>query len=264
MCRNEGKISTAPMTWLFDEGIFSLASKIVGGEMFSIVCDYLGKPEQMYDADGYLVWNVEYDIYGQIRKLAVGSLNDCPFRYPGQYFDCETGLYYNRFRYYDPGSGGYLSQDPIGLAGRANTLFGYVTDVNFLIDPCGLVALDSGGHYVYGLYEPGATSPYYVGITNDPAIREMQHLESGRLGNGNMQILESDLTYAQARGHEQALIEHHGTKTGIIGEEISSTNKGNKINSFDKTRIDDRGMAFKAEYEKAKANLDGKPKVPCC
>jgi RHS family protein len=45
-------------------------------------------------------------------------LNDCPFRYQGQYEDSETGLYYNRFRYYDPSTGAYISQDPIGLAGK--------------------------------------------------------------------------------------------------------------------------------------------------
>ena len=45
-------------------------------------------------------------------------MNDYPFRYQGQYEDSETGLYYNRFRYYDPSTGAYISQDPIGLAGK--------------------------------------------------------------------------------------------------------------------------------------------------
>ncbi|MDR1603073.1 MAG: RHS repeat-associated core domain-containing protein [Tannerella sp.] len=52
-----------------------------------------------------------------MRTFAGRSLSDCPFGYQGQYEDSETGLYYNRFRYYDPSSGAYLSQDPIGLAG---------------------------------------------------------------------------------------------------------------------------------------------------
>ena len=60
----------------------------------------------------------EFDIYGKIRTFAGCSLNDCSFRYQGQYEDSETGLYYNRFRYYDPSTGAYISQDPIGLAGK--------------------------------------------------------------------------------------------------------------------------------------------------
>ena len=66
------------------------------------------------------------------------SLNDCPFRYQGQYEDEETGLYYNRFRYYDPNQGNYISQDPIRLVGNNPTLYGYVFDANIQIDTLGL------------------------------------------------------------------------------------------------------------------------------
>ena len=65
-------------------------------------------------------------------------MNDCPFRYQGQYEDSETELYYNRFRYYSPDEGMYISQDPIGLAGNNPTLYGYVFDSNTEIDPFGL------------------------------------------------------------------------------------------------------------------------------
>jgi RHS repeat-associated protein len=51
-----------------------------------------------------------------------------PFLYPGQYVDVETGLAYNRFRYYDVESGNYLSQDPIGLMGNNPTFYGYVSN----------------------------------------------------------------------------------------------------------------------------------------
>lgn len=56
----------------------------------------------------------------------------------GQYEDRETGLYYNRFRYYDPDTGNYLSQDPIGLAGNNPTLYSYVSDTNSKFDFWGL------------------------------------------------------------------------------------------------------------------------------
>jgi RHS repeat-associated protein len=64
-------------------------------------------------------------------------LKDCPFRYQGQYEDSETGLYYNRFRYYDPSIGNYLSQDPIGLNGGMQ-LYSYVHNPNAWTDILGL------------------------------------------------------------------------------------------------------------------------------
>ena len=71
----------------------------------------------MYDANGNKTWDAELDIYGKVRTLSRGNATDCPFRYQGQYEDSETGLYYNRFRYYSPDDGVYVSQDPIRIKG---------------------------------------------------------------------------------------------------------------------------------------------------
>lgn len=60
----------------------------------------------------------------------------------GQYEDSETGLYYNRFRYYSPESGTYISKDPISILGGLN-VYVYVKDVNAWVDILGLNALDS-------------------------------------------------------------------------------------------------------------------------
>ena len=56
----------------------------------------------------------------------------------GQYEDVETGLYYNRFRYYNPETGLYISQDPIRLAGNNPNFYAYVHDSNAWVDPFGL------------------------------------------------------------------------------------------------------------------------------
>ncbi|WP_199271501.1 RHS repeat-associated core domain-containing protein [Cellulophaga sp. L1A9] len=186
---------------------------------------------------------------------------DCPFRYQGQYEDVETGLYYKRRRYYAPDEGICLNHDPIKLSGGDN-LYAYTKDVNLLVDPMGLTPLDQGGFSVYGLFEEGAKEPYYIGICNDSNRRLGEHIDTGRADvDTELKVLKDDLTFAEARGNEQHLIEKHGTKTGTIGEEIGPNNKGNKINSFDKNRTDARGKKLKAEYDNAKGK--GKSKVKC-
>ena len=124
------------VTWLFEQDTFVPAAKLVAnGECFSIISDYLGTPLQAYDKQGNKVWEQALDIYGRQRKRPSAFI---PFKYQGQYEDAETGLYYNRFRYYDPNAGSYISQDPIGLAGGSLILYMYVSNSNNLIDPFGL------------------------------------------------------------------------------------------------------------------------------
>jgi len=129
------------ITWVFDEGTFKPAAKITEDENYSIITDYLGTPIEMYNGQGEKTWQAEYDIYGKVRKLEAGSLNDCPFRYQGQYEDEETGLYYNRFRYYDAEIGTYLSQDKIRIQSGQPNFYSYVHDVNSWIDPFGLAEI---------------------------------------------------------------------------------------------------------------------------
>jgi RHS repeat-associated protein len=132
-----------PTTWLFDPDTFAPASKIVGDNHYSIISDHLGTPLSMFDETGVQTWSAELDIYGAVKGLQ-GDRSDCPFRYPGQYEDCEIGLYYNRFRYYDPDGGEYVSQDPIGLFGGNPNHYAYVNDTNFWVDVFGLAKECSG------------------------------------------------------------------------------------------------------------------------
>jgi RHS repeat-associated protein len=103
----------------------------------------MGTPEAMYREDGEAVWTCELNSYGKVRDYKGESKTMCPFRYQGQYEDAETGLYYNRFRYYSPEEGMYLSQDPIGLNGGI-TLYNYVHDPNSWIDTYGFSGCEEG------------------------------------------------------------------------------------------------------------------------
>jgi RHS repeat-associated protein len=140
----DGNISIPPepvpretlTTWAFEADAAIPAARISGGKTYSVVADHLGTPCEAYDEEGNNIWSCELDIYGNVRKLA-GDRNFVPFRYQGQYEDAETGLYYNRFRYYSPEEGSYISCDPTGLFGGIN-LYAYVKRPDAYVDIFGL------------------------------------------------------------------------------------------------------------------------------
>ncbi|MFO0615283.1 MAG: RHS repeat-associated core domain-containing protein [Polyangiaceae bacterium] len=143
----------APLvTWLFEPGMFSPVAKVEGRRRYSVVSDHLGVPRALMTEAGKIAWQAQLDVYGVPREsspvgdAAAGETERTgnPWRFPGQYEDPETGLFYNRFRYYDPEIGRYISEDPIGLAGGA-ALFGYATDPAQWIDPWGLTARGCAG-----------------------------------------------------------------------------------------------------------------------
>ena len=147
------------ITWVYDTDSYVPTAKIENGKTYSIVSDYIGRPVQAYDECGTVVWQADYDIYGNLRNLR-GDREFIPFRQLGQYEDAETGLYYNRFRYYNPNIGNYISQDPIGLEGGM-VLYGYVYDSNVWIDPLGLSGI------IYLRIDP-YTGKQYVGKSKSP------------------------------------------------------------------------------------------------
>ena len=106
-------------------------------------CDQVGTPQTMTNARGECVWEITQDTWGS--TLDIKTVNpDNPFeqsnlRFQGQYYDQETGLHYNRYRYYESHSARYVSKDPIGLFGGLNNS-SYVKDPNQWVDPLGLAA----------------------------------------------------------------------------------------------------------------------------
>ncbi|MBU0484112.1 MAG: RHS domain-containing protein [Proteobacteria bacterium] len=111
-----------------------------GDQYYWYLNDHLGTPQQMINCSGQVVWSAVYDAFGQASVEVESVVSN--LRFPGQYYDSETGLHYNWNRYYDPGTGRYLTPDPIGLAGGLN-LFAYVGgDPVNSIDPDGLRKID--------------------------------------------------------------------------------------------------------------------------
>ncbi|HEX8588633.1 RHS repeat-associated core domain-containing protein, partial [Pseudomonas sp.] len=87
-------------------------------------CDHLGTPQELTDQNGNTAWSGQYKAWGKAQEQRsefaqhVGLTN--PIRFQGQYHDHETGLRYNRHRYYDPRIGRFISKDPIGYSGGLN------------------------------------------------------------------------------------------------------------------------------------------------
>jgi len=93
------------------------------------ISDHLNTAQLLVDDQGEVVWQGEYKPFGGV-DVVVNELGN-NFRFPGQYYDAETGLHYNWHRFYDPETGRYISADPIGLDGGIN-LYAYVDSVGEL------------------------------------------------------------------------------------------------------------------------------------
>jgi RHS repeat-associated protein len=128
----EGEPVVHEKSYLFLEGSLepaahrdtdALANDDRSGGWFHYVNDPIGTPEHIVDAEGRIACDIERRVWGET-KTSTGSRTDTALRFQGQYSDDETGLTYNRARYYDPQSGRYISADlaspPPGCARRAN------------------------------------------------------------------------------------------------------------------------------------------------
>ncbi len=107
-------------------------------------CDHLGTPQEMTDHTGAIIWKAEYKAWGECKAEKAKSnffenseITSNNIRFQGQYFDEETGLHYNRYRYYLPYLGRFISKDPIGLLG-GNNVYVYAKNPITWIDSNGL------------------------------------------------------------------------------------------------------------------------------
>lgn len=201
---------------------------------------------------GRQTWQAQLDSYGAVRA-GLGTPQDCPFRYQGQYEDVETGLYYNRFRYYDPEAGSYISQDPVGLESRVYNFYAYTADTNATIDPLGLdwnyVLVDKAG------------KTYYAGRASDnQTMNDVARRHGNNVGTYGARFGEGDtmrrVTAPGTNPNTVRGIEQRGVSENILLGRKSPLRRGNAIDGISaakqKTEV---GMQ---RLGAADAYLDGK------
>ena len=151
------------------------------GELYYIHNDHLGTPQALTNEAATVVWQAHYSPFGKAVVNQDPDLDSNPvvlnLRFPGQYFDEESGLHYNYFRDYDPRTGRYVESDPIGLAGGLNT-YAYVGGNPISrIDPLGLYQMCHRdlqaripyARHCYARFDDGSTSSFALnGVNPDP------------------------------------------------------------------------------------------------
>ncbi|GAA4546029.1 DUF6531 domain-containing protein [Amycolatopsis samaneae] len=131
---------------------------------YSIVTDLIGTPTELVATDGAVAWSARTTLWGQPLAPTAGQAST-PLRFPGQYHDEESGLHYNYYRYYDPGTARYLDADPLGYLGGADP-HAYVANPTMASDFFGLTG------YACGLTQTGPNtydSPAGLRYNPDPS-----------------------------------------------------------------------------------------------
>ncbi|MFB7278440.1 putative T7SS-secreted protein [Streptomyces hydrogenans] len=196
---------------------------------FAIVTDLIGTPTELVDESGELAWRTRATLWGTTtwNKTATAYT---PLRFPGQYFDPESGLHYNYFRYYDPESARYLSQDPLGLA-PADNPFTYVQNPHLWADPLGLApegcpdkkTQPPGGNVPgdpRGYSKPSIGRYDYSWSTYDEAISAARQHAGGDLGPDSIKMYDWNPKTGE------------GTGT-LIGEQTPDRIRGWRIDGAD-------------------------------
>jgi len=117
-----------------DKGFISYES---GSQCGMIHNDHLGTPQKMTNSAKTVMWSADYKPFGET-TITVSTITN-NLRFPGQYFDAETGLNYNYFRDYNPVIGRYLEADIVGINRGKNHLYVYVNNSSLMkSDPLGL------------------------------------------------------------------------------------------------------------------------------
>ncbi|HNG60069.1 MAG TPA: RHS repeat-associated core domain-containing protein, partial [Cellvibrionaceae bacterium] len=123
-------------TYIFEPESFKPLAVAQNDAVYHYHLDHLGTPKELTNEQGKIVWKARCKTYGSLALKEVDEVEN-NLRFQGQYYDLETGLHYNRHRYYDPSIGQFISQDPIGLLGGVNN-YQYAPNPTGWVDPLGL------------------------------------------------------------------------------------------------------------------------------
>ena len=198
--------------------------------------DHLGTPIAAHNTKGEAVWTAEYEAWGRIRNETVsdGLKANIPFRFQGQYYDEESGLHYNRFRYYAPEIGRFVSQDPIGLRGGTN-LFEYAPNPILWVDPLGLSSFSCNKLTVCGCKEILKSENVIIGkhgdmkkigglkdshhIYQDAAVRNIPNYKYNHAIAISIQGRNPDGSTKNTPHYRANRAQDNSSKAGILGAE---------------------------------------------
>lgn len=123
-------------TYVFEELYpFLPVAQKDAGRWFDFVTTPSGTPTELIDDAGHVGWEATLSAFGLVES-ETRTATDTAIRFQGQYHDPESGLHYNRFRYYDPELGRYLTPDPVGVEGGLNE-YAYARNPIGWVDPLG-------------------------------------------------------------------------------------------------------------------------------
>ncbi|WP_415668749.1 AHH domain-containing protein, partial [Xenorhabdus nematophila] len=180
------------------------------------VCAPTGEPLALFDPQGHRVWRQpQQSLYGMQLKAAGENAELNPeMQFAGQWLDAESGLVYNRFRYFSPEASVYLTPDPLGLLGGTNP-YSYVHNPTGWIDPLGLVGCSTklGKNMMenMGLSRSAKWSGYQAHhvipkeLANHPALKKI---------NYDIDVAANGIFLRKADNGVSAMARHQGNHHG--------------------------------------------------
>ncbi|HVI56034.1 MAG TPA: RHS repeat-associated core domain-containing protein [Luteibacter sp.] len=152
-----------------------------------IHADHLGTPRAVTNSAGTIIWTWAYkgNPFGESLPTATAGFT-FNLRFPGQYFDAESGLHYNAHRAYEPATGRYLESDPSGLKGGISTYLYAMGQPTLLTDRLGLDPKDNRHlpYYPYGMFTDPAQVESYPSGPGEEGEYPYPMSDSGGLGLG--------------------------------------------------------------------------------
>lgn len=238
-----------------------------------IILSYRGIPYELVDDDGWVVWSGDYDDWGRLVEPGLGAAGP-RLGLPGQHYDLESGLHYNRFRYYDAAETRFISPDPLGMIGGFNG-FLYAPNAITWSDPLGLkCGRKRCSNSVYVLKKNGKI--VYVGITNrDPRVRAGEHARgtknTPKKAFDEMVVIEKDLTRRQARNVEGSALlniqqgkglNSDGSQIGTLQNKERTAQPGTYYHSYDSTTSGPGRQVFTPAQTNAQLQQQVGPPIP--